>query len=1011
MFTRNALLVVVILSICLLCFSGCGGGSSGGGGAQGGASGIQSGSGNKGTILITAPFPMKAGAPLKKQGIVTPRVIPLTVYIYVVTVCERGTTTAVVPPVNINRPDSGDSVDATISSVPTGWKTVRISAYDSGRNILAEGSSDVEVKSTDQGSSDVSVTLASTSDPPSVSSTTPTNAQTGVSINTKVTVLFSMTMLESSLTADNFYLQSSQGKVTGTVSTDGSTAIFTPSGDLLPLTVYTAVVSGNVQNATGLSMGTEYSWTFTTGEKPDTTPPKVSETSPTSGALNVDAGTTISAVFTKSIDPATVTSATFTVNSAKSAVRSTGRNAVQGNGKTAVQGTSKTAVQGNGKTAVQGTSKTAVQGTSKTAVQGTITTLGNSVSFIPNTSLQAGIVHTVTLSGAIKDLAGNAMGTDYTWSFTTKASGGGGGGGGGGGSTHSWHRDIPKPTFETLNDVYYVSTTEAYAVGDNRVIVKYDGTGWKPMPCPVASVNLNSVRFFDSTHGYAVGSGGTVLFYNGSAWSDITAAAGVESGITLWGIEGNGNSNFFIAGTAGTIRMYNGSIWTNKDVASGPDFLGVWCDASDAIAVGTGGSIYHLSGGPPWAGSFSQEAIGLTSNTLTSVWATAYTDLHIAGYSGTYIYNDGTYHDYSSTTGASTHDLKSIWRNKATSNIYAAGCGGLIISTPAPGTAWTQMASGTSNELRGMSGLNVSPEDTFAVGYNGTVVHYDGSAWSLSPGTTLDLNAVWADSSTGKAIAVGNSGTALLFDSGAWSSMYTNAASYNFIGVWGADSTNGYAVADNSGATVFWFSGSTWSSLGDAGAAGFVARDIWGRSSSEVYVVGYTGAAAQVFCWDDGTWNQVGADIAGFDGSGIWGPPTGSDLYISGNSAGTDRIYQYSGGAWACVYNNGSVSLKDIWGLASGTIWSVGWMGDAVYGGGTTWNTSTTGTSENLAGVWGDCTSNFFAVGSNGIILHYGGSSWTSQSSGVSHNLKGVTGITNSYVFATGTNGTVLRYY
>ena len=411
MFTRNLSIIAVILSICLLCFSGCGSGSSGGG-SQGGSSGSQSG--NKGTILITAPFPAKAAAAKTaatntavkpdKKTIRTSRFIPLTVYIYVVTVCEQGTTTAVVSPVNINRPDSGNTVDASVDDVPVGWKTIRVFAYDSNRNLLAQGASDVEVKSADQGSTEASVTLASTSDPPSVSSTTPSNAQTAVSINAKVTVLFSMSMLGSSLSTDTFYLQSSQGKVEGTVSTDGSTAIFTPSSALLPLTTYTAVVSGNVKNTAGLSMGTDHTWNFTTGEKPDTTPPQVKETSPVSGATSIDTGATISAVFTKNIDPATVTSSTFTVTS------------------------------------------------SKAAVSGTISTLGNSVTFVPATALQAGAAITVTLSGIIKDLAGNAMGTDYTWSFTTKASeSGGGGGGGGGGSVPTKLNFYVQPSTVALN--------------------------------------------------------------------------------------------------------------------------------------------------------------------------------------------------------------------------------------------------------------------------------------------------------------------------------------------------------------------------------------------------------------------------------------------------------------------------------------------------------------------------------------------------------------------------------
>ncbi|MGV8123298.1 MAG: Ig-like domain-containing protein [Candidatus Xenobiia bacterium LiM19] len=986
MLSRNLLLFMVILSIMLLCFSGCGSSSGGGGGSQGGSSGSQSG--NKGTILITAPFPAKAAAAEAaktntavkpdKKTIRASRFIPLTVYIYVVTVCEQGTTTAVVSPVNINRPDSGNTVDASVDDVPVGWKTVRVFAYDSNRNLLAQGASDVEVKSADQGSTEASVTLASTSDPPSVSSTTPSNAQISVSINTKVTVLFSMSMLASSLSTDTFYLQSSQGKVEGAVTTDGSTAIFTPSSALLPLTTYTAVISGNVKNTAGLSMGTDYTWSFTTGEKPDTTPPQVKETSPVSGAASIDTGATISAVFTKNIDPATVTSSTFTVTS------------------------------------------------SKAAVSGTISTLGNSVTFVPATALQTGAAITVTLSGIIKDLAGNAMGTDYTWNFTTKApESGGGGGGGGSGCTCSWHKEIPKPTFETINDVYYVSATEAYAVGDDSVILKYDGSGWKPMNSPVSSVNLNSVRIFDSTHGYAVGSGGTVLFYDGSAWSNITLSVGVGTGITLWGIEGNSNSDFFIVGTSGTIWNYDGSTWNDMSVLiSPPDFLGVFTDnatPANAVVVGTGGAIYHSVKLAVW-GSFAQEATGLTSNTLTSVCGSTYKDLSIVGYSGTYIYNDSivpNYQDYSSTTGASSHDLKGVWQHQVSGRLYAVGCGGLIIATTSPGTAWTSMSSGTANELRSLCGLNSATPDIFTVGYNGTALHFNGTAWSVSPGTTLDLNAVWADSSSGRAIAVGKSGAALEYSSGAWKCMNMGTA-YNFIGVWGSSMSNAFAVADNTNAPVYYYDGSSWAYDSDitAGPVNLVAQDMWGRSASEVYVVGTTnsGADTQVYVTDGTspgphTWTLVGATISGFVGTGIWGPSTGSDIYICGTSPGSDRIYHSTGGSWTVVCNDGSISPIDLWGSSSSNIWSVGYSGNTINGNGSAWSVKTSGTTKDLKGVWGDSSSKFFAVGNSGTIVYYNGSSWSAQSSGVAVDLTGVHGIPNSNVFATGKTGTVLRYY
>ena len=54
-----------------------------------------------------------------------------------------------------------------------------------------------------------------------------------------------------------------------------------------------------------------------------------------------------------------------------------------------------------------------------------------------------------------------------------------------------------------------------------------------------------------------------------------------------------------------------------------------------------------------------------------------------------------------------------------------------------------------------------SASDVFAVGQNGTILHYDGSSWSsMSSGTSNELLGVWG-SSASDAFAVGSWSTIL----------------------------------------------------------------------------------------------------------------------------------------------------------------------------------------------------------------------------------------------------------
>jgi hypothetical protein len=58
-----------------------------------------------------------------------------------------------------------------------------------------------------------------------------------------------------------------------------------------------------------------------------------------------------------------------------------------------------------------------------TAVTGTVACSGSSVTFTPAAVLTASTLYTGTITTGAKDMAGNAIAANYTWSFTTGASG------------------------------------------------------------------------------------------------------------------------------------------------------------------------------------------------------------------------------------------------------------------------------------------------------------------------------------------------------------------------------------------------------------------------------------------------------------------------------------------------------------------------------------------------------------------------------------------------------------
>jgi len=361
-----------------LFFAGCGGGggaSGPGGGNYTAGSAIPSG---RATLTITAPFPagdhslisrvktlLSAG---KKDG----KYIPPHVNLYVVKVCEFCTNNAIISPIQFNRPTGGGDVTTVTPPVPAGLKTIWALAYDSQGTLLAQGSGDVEV--IEGTSSSVSITLTPTTTQPAVTTTTPANGAVGADPKTALLAYFNVPMDIYSFTDQTFTLAGPGGAVAGEVGSDGLSAKLRPFSPLAFETTYTATVSGSVKSKEGIALGTDYSWSFTTGKNPDVTPPVVMSTTPGSGDTEVSVLTTVSSIFNEPMDSTTIDGDTFTLE------------------------------------------------TTSGPVEATVSASGNTATLIPKSPLTPGTVYKAAVKKEVKDLAGNSMEADYAWTFTTAAS-------------------------------------------------------------------------------------------------------------------------------------------------------------------------------------------------------------------------------------------------------------------------------------------------------------------------------------------------------------------------------------------------------------------------------------------------------------------------------------------------------------------------------------------------------------------------------------------------------------
>jgi len=138
---------------------------------------------------------------------------------------------------------------------------------------------------------------------PSVLQVNPPSGFSGVAINAPIAVLFSEPIDGASIGG----IQLKQGgSVISTTATlfDGDQGVeLLPLTPLSPNTTYTIVVAG-VIDITGNTQTSFPSQSFTTGTGIDLTQPQVVSTTPANGASGVAASTTVQAVFSLAVDPA-----------------------------------------------------------------------------------------------------------------------------------------------------------------------------------------------------------------------------------------------------------------------------------------------------------------------------------------------------------------------------------------------------------------------------------------------------------------------------------------------------------------------------------------------------------------------------------------------------------------------------------------------------------------------------------------------------------------------------------
>ena len=126
----------------------------------------------------------------------------------------------------------------------------------------------------------------------------------GVAMNTAVAVTFSEAIDPATINAQTFILvKDGATQVAGSVKYVGATALFRPTGNLLPGASYTAMITNGVKDLAGNKLAENFTWGFTTGSESDLQSPQVQSVSPPNGAQDVPVDSPLVIFFNEPIMP------------------------------------------------------------------------------------------------------------------------------------------------------------------------------------------------------------------------------------------------------------------------------------------------------------------------------------------------------------------------------------------------------------------------------------------------------------------------------------------------------------------------------------------------------------------------------------------------------------------------------------------------------------------------------------------------------------------------------------
>jgi hypothetical protein len=296
--------------------------------------------------------------------------------------------------------------------------------------------------------------------------------------------------------------------------------------------------------------------------------------------------------------------------------------------------------------------------------------------------------------------------------------------------------------------------------------------------------------------------------------------------------------------------------------------------------------------------------------------------------------------------------------------------------------------------------MGTGPDDIYAVGTCGLLLHFDGELWAeIDLGVEDNLNAIWAiapndiwiggkrhysedDECSGGITDAYDAGMGIIyhFDGTSWQVAFEREGESQIESMWGSSENDIYAVGgrhyapnvDESGQVgISHYNGDNWNVI-DAGVIDWscgpdvsndYAAGIFGFGENEYYLtvcnLNLDGeSTCMISHWNGESCDiETVVDVVSFEAVAVWGPYSTSLFLVEKNGQG----YYFDGALWTQLDSeiDGSFTSAwhtyqlDLWGRGVNDIFAVGKAGKVIHYDGLSWKLMETGIGGDLWGVWG----------------------------------------------------------